>query len=157
MRDSTSYVDPGLKMRDTFALATVFDSEVGPATPLSGFLRQPLSTGFYSVSPTSKSQQTLATAKFLTSFIISSAVLENVPLSRVTEKNNFSTLNVGLAVTKNQTQATCMAGSVSRRSAIHYAYPAMFLYPLPCCWGTISGRIRGTGMCSCSRNLESIL
>jgi hypothetical protein len=45
MRDSTSYADPGLKMRDTFALATVFDSEVGPATPLSGFLRQPLSTG----------------------------------------------------------------------------------------------------------------
>jgi hypothetical protein len=28
MRDSTSYADPGLKMRDTFALATVFDSEV---------------------------------------------------------------------------------------------------------------------------------
>jgi hypothetical protein len=37
MRDSTSYADPGLKMRDTFALATVFDSEVGPAAPLSGF------------------------------------------------------------------------------------------------------------------------
>jgi hypothetical protein len=38
MRDSTSYVDPGLKMRDTFALATVFASEVGPAAPLSLFL-----------------------------------------------------------------------------------------------------------------------
>jgi hypothetical protein len=35
MRDSTSYADPGLKIRDTFALATVFDSEVGPAAPLS--------------------------------------------------------------------------------------------------------------------------
>jgi hypothetical protein len=37
MRDSTSYADPGLKMRDTFSLATVFDSEVGPAALLSGF------------------------------------------------------------------------------------------------------------------------
>jgi hypothetical protein len=39
MQDSTSYADPGLKMRDTFALATVFDSEVGPAAPLSLFLK----------------------------------------------------------------------------------------------------------------------
>jgi hypothetical protein len=31
MRDSTSYADPGLQMGDTFALATVFDSEVGPS------------------------------------------------------------------------------------------------------------------------------
>jgi hypothetical protein len=79
------------------------------------------STGFHTVSPTSKSQQTLATAKFLTHFIISIAVLENVPLSRVTEKSNFSTLNVGLDGTGNRTRATCMAGSVSRRSAMHYA------------------------------------
>jgi hypothetical protein len=64
----------------------------------------------------------LATAKFLTHFIISIAVLENVPLSRVTEKSNFSILNVGLARTGNRTRATCMAGSVSRRSAIHYAF-----------------------------------
>jgi hypothetical protein len=64
----------------------------------------------------------LATAKFLTHFIISIAVLENVPLSRVTEKSNFSTLYVGLARTGNRTRATCMAGSVSRRSAIHYAF-----------------------------------
>jgi hypothetical protein len=35
---------------------------------------------------------------------------------------HFSTLNVGLAGTGNQTQATCLAGSVSRRSAIHYAF-----------------------------------
>jgi hypothetical protein len=87
-----------------------------------------LSTGFYSVSPTSKSQQTLATAKLSTHFIISIAVLENVPLSRVTEKSNFSTLNVGLAGTGNRTRATCMAGSVSRRSAIHYAYIYMHSY-----------------------------
>jgi hypothetical protein len=121
MRDSTSYADPGLKMRDTFALATVFDSEVGPAAPLSLFQGK-VKYRVPSVSPTSKSQQTLATAKFLTHFIISIAVLENVPLSRVTEKSNFSTLNVGLAGTGNQTRATCMAGSVSRRSAIHYAF-----------------------------------
>jgi hypothetical protein len=35
-------------------------------------------------------------------------VLENVPLSRVTEKSNFSTLNIGLAGTRNRTRATCM-------------------------------------------------
>jgi hypothetical protein len=46
----------------------------------------------------------LATAKFLTHFIISIAVLENVPLSRATEKSNFSTLSVGLAGTGNRTQ-----------------------------------------------------
>jgi hypothetical protein len=63
----------------------------------------------------------LATAKFLNHFIISIAVLENEPISRVTENSNFSTLNVGLAGTGNRTQATCMAGSVSRRSAIYYA------------------------------------
>jgi hypothetical protein len=40
-----------------------------------------------------------ATAKFLTHFIISIAVLENVPLSRVTEKSHFSTLIVGLTGT----------------------------------------------------------
>jgi hypothetical protein len=44
MRDSTSYADPGLKMRDTFALATVFDSEVGLAAPLSGFTHPPFSS-----------------------------------------------------------------------------------------------------------------
>jgi hypothetical protein len=123
IRDSRSYADPGLKMRDTFALATVFDSEVGPAAPLSLFLL--ITRAEYrvpSVSPTSKSQQTLATAKFLTHFIISIAVLENVSLSRVTEKSNFSTLNG----TGNRTRATCMAGSVSRRSAIQYASEAPY-------------------------------
>jgi hypothetical protein len=46
---------------------------------------------------------------------------ERAPLCRVTEKSHFSTLNVGLAGTGNRTQATCLAGSVTRRSAIHYA------------------------------------
>jgi hypothetical protein len=48
--------------------------------------------------------------------------LPRAPGRRVTEKCHFSTLNVGLAGTGNRTQATCLAGSVSRRSAIHYAY-----------------------------------
>jgi hypothetical protein len=43
-----------------------------------------------------------------------------------TEKSHFSTLNVGLAGTGNRTQATCLAGSVTRRSAIHYAFPLRF-------------------------------
>jgi hypothetical protein len=46
---------------------------------------------------------------------------ERATWRRVTEKSYFSTLNVGLAGTGNRTQATCLAGSVTRRSAIHYA------------------------------------
>jgi hypothetical protein len=69
MRDSTSYADPGLKMRDTFALATVL-------TPKSD-LDRPL-TSYHSQSNL-KSPQTLATANFLSHFIISIAVLEDVP------------------------------------------------------------------------------
>jgi hypothetical protein len=55
---------------------------------------------------------------FLTHFIISIAVLENVPPDAGLQKRaTFSTLNVGLAGTGNRTRATCMASS----SAIHYA------------------------------------
>jgi hypothetical protein len=54
-----------------------------------------------------------ATAKFLTHFIISIAVLENVPPDAGLQKTTE---------TGNQTQATCLAGSVTRRSAIHYAF-----------------------------------
>jgi hypothetical protein len=67
-------------------------------------------------------------------------VLENVPLSRVTEKSNFSTLNVGQAGTGNRTRATCMAGSVSRRSAIHYALVITFLQSE--CYSFVCGRVR---------------
>jgi hypothetical protein len=45
---------------------------------------------------------------------------ERAPWRRVTEKSHFSTLNVGLAGTGNWTQATCLTGSDSRRSDIHY-------------------------------------
>jgi hypothetical protein len=69
MRDSTSYVDPGLKMRDTFALATVLTLKSDPDRHF---------TRYHSQSNL-KSPQTLATAKILTHFIISIAVLENVP------------------------------------------------------------------------------
>jgi hypothetical protein len=56
-------------------------------------------------------------------FIISIAVLENVPPDAGLQKRaTFSTLNVGLAGTGNQTRATCVASSVARRSAIHYAF-----------------------------------
>jgi hypothetical protein len=61
MRDSTSYTDPGLKMQDTFALATVLTL-----------------TSYHSQSNL-KSPQTLATAIFVTHFIFSIAVFENVP------------------------------------------------------------------------------
>jgi hypothetical protein len=58
---------------------------------------------------------------FLTHFIISIAVLENVPPDAGLQKRDtFSTLNVGLAGTGNQTLATCVARSGTNRSAIHY-------------------------------------
>jgi hypothetical protein len=52
-------------------------------------------------------------------------VLENVPPDAGLQKRaTYSTLNVGLAGTRNQTRATCGASSVTNRSAIHYAiYP----------------------------------
>jgi hypothetical protein len=63
-----------------------------------------------------------ATAICLTQFLISIAVLENVPPEAGLQKRaTFSILNVGLAGTGNQTRATCVAGSVARRSAIDYA------------------------------------
>jgi hypothetical protein len=63
-----------------------------------------------------------ATANFLTHFIITIAVLEKVPPGAGLQKRaTFSTLNVGLAGTGNQTQATCVASSGPSRSAIHYA------------------------------------
>jgi hypothetical protein len=51
MRDSTSYADPGLKMRDTFALATVLTLKSDPDRPLISISQSNL-----------KSPQTLATA-----------------------------------------------------------------------------------------------
>jgi hypothetical protein len=67
MRDSTSYADPGLKMWDTFALATVLTLKSDPERlPFKG-------------QSNLKSPQTLATANFLIHFRISIAVLENLP------------------------------------------------------------------------------
>jgi hypothetical protein len=63
----------------------------------------------------------LATAIFLSNYTVQLQCLQCAPWRRVTEKSNFSTLNIGLARTRNKTRATCMAGSVARRSAIHYA------------------------------------
>jgi hypothetical protein len=64
-----------------------------------------------------------AAAEKLTPFISSIAVLENVPSDAGLQKRaTFSTLNVGLAGTKNQTQATCVATSGTIRSAILYAF-----------------------------------
>jgi hypothetical protein len=63
-----------------------------------------------------------ATAIFLTHFIISITVLENVPPDAGLQKRaTFSTRNVGLAGTGNQTRAAGVASSGTNRSAIHYA------------------------------------
>jgi hypothetical protein len=65
-----------------------------------------------------------ATAKNLTHFMISIAVLENVPADAELQKRaTFSTLIMGLAGSGNQTRATCIASSGTDRSAIHYAFP----------------------------------
>jgi hypothetical protein len=62
-----------------------------------------------------------ATAIFLTHFIISIAVLENVlPDAGLQKRATFSTLNIGLAGTGNRSRATCVACSGTIRSAIHY-------------------------------------
>jgi hypothetical protein len=42
------------------------------------------------------------------------------PDAGLQKRANFSTLIIGLARTRDQTQATCMAGSGNNRSAIHY-------------------------------------
>jgi hypothetical protein len=64
-----------------------------------------------------------ATAKKLTHFIISIGVHENVPPNAgLQTRATFSTLNVGLAGTGNQTRATCVASCGINRSAIHYAF-----------------------------------
>jgi hypothetical protein len=63
------------------------------------------------------------TAKKLTHFTISIAVLESVPPNAGLEKRaTCSTLNVGVAGFGNQNRVTCVASSGTNRSAIHYAY-----------------------------------
>jgi hypothetical protein len=64
---------------------------------------------------------------FLSNYTVQLQCLQRAPGRRVTEKSQFSTLNGGPAGTGNRTQATCLAGSVSRRSAIHYASVRMLL------------------------------
>jgi hypothetical protein len=59
---------------------------------------------------------------FLNPFIISIAVLENVPPDAGLQKRaTFSSLNVGLAGTGNRTWATCVASSGTNHPVIHYA------------------------------------
>jgi hypothetical protein len=59
---------------------------------------------------------------FFIHFFISIAVLENVlPDAGLQKRATFSTLNVGLDGTGNQTRSTCVASSGTNRSAIHYA------------------------------------
>jgi hypothetical protein len=109
---------------------------LSPKIPQSGnflfflqrmYLSKPLtslSCSLNAVFPCLKMQEHLcASVIFLTHFIISIAVLENVPPDAGLQKRaTFSTLNVGLAGTGNQTWATCVASSGASRSAIHYTF-----------------------------------
>jgi hypothetical protein len=66
------------------------------------------------------------TFAIITHFIISIAVLENVPPDVGFQKRDtFSTINVGLSGTRNRTRVTCVASSGTNRSAIHYASHVM--------------------------------
>jgi hypothetical protein len=69
MWNSTSYADTGLKMWDTFALATVLTLKLDPERPLFKGAAQ-------SVQPQVSTD--LGYCKFVTHFIISIAELENV-------------------------------------------------------------------------------
>jgi hypothetical protein len=89
----------------TPSLSTVFDFKVRPGTGV-----QPQSLN-----------RLLATANFLSNYTVQLQCLQCTPGRRVTEKSHFSTLNVGLAGTGIRTQATCLAGSGTNRSTIHYA------------------------------------
>jgi hypothetical protein len=83
-----------------------------------------LSCSLNAVFPCLKMWDTFAcaTAIYLTHFLISIAVLENVPPDAGLQKRaTFPTLNVGLAGTRNRTRATCVASSATNHSAIHYA------------------------------------
>jgi hypothetical protein len=85
------------------------------------FLMKPLTSlicSLNAVFPGLKMWDTLAcaTAIFLTHFIISVAVLEDVPPDAgLQNRATISTLNVGLAGTGNRTRATCMASSGTTR------------------------------------------
>jgi hypothetical protein len=60
--------------------------------------------------------QVSSTAKILTHFIISIAVLENVPPDAGLQKRaTFSTLNVGLAGIGNRTRATWQAAALTAK------------------------------------------
>jgi hypothetical protein len=101
----------GLRPQDagtpSFLSVLTLESDSGPAP---------------TVQPPPKSLQTTRYCNFLTHFIISIALLENVPPDAGLQKRaTLSTLNVGLAGTGNRTRSTCVASSVARRSAIHYA------------------------------------
>jgi hypothetical protein len=62
------------------------------------------------------------TAIFWTHFIISIAVLENVPSDAGLQKRATDyKLNIGLYGTGKQTQGTCVASSGTNHSAIQYA------------------------------------
>jgi hypothetical protein len=77
-----------------------------------------------------KSPDYLRLQFFLSNYTVQLQCLQHAPGRRVTEKSHFSTLNVGLARTGNRTRATCLAGSVSRHSAIHYALYSVSSFPL---------------------------
>jgi hypothetical protein len=94
----------GLKMWDTFAF-DCFDFKVRPKTLAKNPCLQRQSN--------LKSPQTTCNCIFLSNYKVQLHCLQRAPGCRVTEKSHFSTRNLGLDGTGNQTQATCLAGSVA--------------------------------------------
>jgi hypothetical protein len=104
-------------MWDTIALVTVLTLKSDPECPLFKGAAQ-------SVRPQVSTD--LGYCNFFNPFYnLNCSAWARVPWQRVTEKSHFPTLNVGLYGNGNRTRATCVVGSVPRRSAIHYAYLIM--------------------------------
>jgi hypothetical protein len=111
MRYSTSYVDPGHNMREHLCFC-VFWLQRHNSGPGKGLHRQ-------SNLPQSL-HRLLATVKNLTHYIISIAVLENVPPDTgLQNRDIFSTLNIGLAGTGNWTLASHQRGKQRRKTLSH--------------------------------------
>jgi hypothetical protein len=111
---STSYADPGNKMREHLCFHLLFYFRVRLGT-----WQGSTST----VQPPRSLHRLLATLKIINPFYnLNCSAWERTPDAGLQKRATFSTLNIGLAGTGNQTRATCVASSVVTRSAIHYTY-----------------------------------
>jgi hypothetical protein len=77
------------------------------------------------IQPPPKSPQTTCYCNFLIQLYSAIATCNVLPDAGLQKRANFSTLIVGLAGTGNRTRATCVAGTGTNCSAIHYDSPEL--------------------------------